>query len=74
MLGINLGLQQFDKVELLGYVTLIQLWWIAIWGISFIVVEYLATRFNMSEIVIYLIILLIVFITIVTKPNLIEHL
>jgi hypothetical protein len=74
MLGINNVLQQYDKVELLAYVSLIQLWWVAIWGISFIVVEYLANRFNQHQIVIYIAMLLIVFITIVVKPNLIEHL
>ena len=74
MLGINNVLQQYDKVELLAYVSLIQLWWVAIWGISFIVVEYLANRFNQHQIVIYMMILLIVFITIIMRPNLIEHL
>jgi hypothetical protein len=74
MLGINRVLEQYDKVELLAYVTLIQLWWVSIWGISFIAVEYLARRFNQHEVVIYLIMLLIVFTSIILKPNLIEHL
>jgi predicted membrane channel-forming protein YqfA (hemolysin III family) len=74
MLGINNVLQQYDKVELLAYVSLIQLWWVAIWGISFIVVEYLANRFNQHQIVIYIAMLLIVFTTIIMRPNLIEHL
>lgn len=61
------------NVEIIGYITLVQLWWIAIWGIAFIVIDYLSNKSKVKELSIYIILLFVVFITIVMQPNLLNH-
>jgi hypothetical protein len=63
--GINL--------EIIGYITLIQLWWIAIWGIAYTAIDYLSNKSKVKELFIYIVLLLFVFITIILQPNLLNH-
>jgi len=57
------------NIEIIGYITLVQLWWIAIWGIAFILIEYLSNKSKVKELSIYILLLFFVFITIVFQPN-----
>jgi hypothetical protein len=61
------------NIEIIGYITLVQLWWIAIWGIAFILIEYLSNKSKVKELSIYILLLFFVFITIVFQPNLLNH-
>ena len=47
MLSVNSlqnKLSDVNKLTLLSYITLLQLWWIAVWGIAYIIVEYLSNK------------------------------
>ena len=45
------------NIEIIGYITLVQLWWIAIWGIAFILIEYLSNKSKVKELSIYILLL-----------------
>jgi len=61
------------NLELISYITLVQLWWIAIWGISYIVIDYLSNKSKTKELFIYVALLTFVFTMIVIKPKLLNH-
>jgi hypothetical protein len=63
-----------STVKLLGYITLIQLWWIAVWGIVYIAIEYLSQKSKKRELCIYFLFISIVLSIIFIKPDLIRHL
>lgn len=77
MLSVNSlknKLNDVNKLTLLSYITLLQLWWIAVWGIAYIVIEYLSNKSKMKELGIYFIMLVIAVFLILKEPDLIQHL
>jgi predicted membrane channel-forming protein YqfA (hemolysin III family) len=66
--------QSYSTLEGLGYTTLIQLWWISVWGISYIVIEYLSHKSKKIELFIYIGLLILVLSIILNKPQLMRHL
>ena len=66
--------QSYSTLEGLGYTTLIQLWWISVWGISYIVIEYLSNKSKKIELFIYIGLLILVLSIILNKPQLMRHL
>jgi hypothetical protein len=69
-----LSSQSYSTLEGLGYVTLIQLWWISVWGISYLVIEYLSNKSKKIELFIYSGLLILVLSIILNKPQLMRHL
>lgn len=69
-----LSTQSYSTLEGLGYTTLIQLWWISVWGISYIVIEYLSNKSKKIELFIYVGLLILVLSIILNKPQLMRHL
>ena len=67
-------LNEVNKLTLLSYITLIQLWWIAVWGIAYIIIEYVSNKSKIKELSIYFIMLVIAVFLILKEPDLIEHL
>jgi len=61
------------NIEIIWYITLIQLWWVAVWGIAYIVIEYIASKSKKKELFIYVVLLMFVFTMIVTQPNILNH-
>ena len=66
--------QTYSTLEKLGYITLIQLWWISVWGISYLIIEYLSNRSKKIELLIYSALLIFVLSIIISKPDLTKHL
>jgi hypothetical protein len=62
-----------STLEIIGYVTLIQLWWIAVWGIAYIAIEYICGKSKKRELFIYFLFITIVSLTIFLKPDIIRH-
>ena len=60
--------------EILGYVTLLQLWWIAIWGIAYIGIEFIAKKSKLIEFYIYCGLLTFVIVLLFSNPELVYHL
>lgn len=74
MLGFHIKTPlEFNTLEFLGYITMIQLWWVAIWGIAYIVIEYFAGKSKLRELFIYFILLGLILMIILSKPDLIKH-
>ena len=77
MLSVNSiknKLSDVNKLTLLTYITLLQLWWIAVWGIAYIIIEYLSKKSKTKELIIYAVMLIISIFLILKEPDLIEHL
>jgi predicted membrane channel-forming protein YqfA (hemolysin III family) len=62
-----------STMKLLGYITVIQLWWIAVWGIAYIAIEYLSQKSKKRELLIYFLFISVVFCVVLLKPDLIRH-
>lgn len=61
------------NLEIIGYITLVQLWWIAIWGIAYIAIDYLSNKSKVREFYIYAVLLSFVFIVIAIQPSVLNH-
>lgn len=59
--------------EKLIYITVFQLWWVAVWGIAYLVVEFLAKGSKKIELLIYVLLLLLIFAILLRYPKLMIH-
>lgn len=71
---LSLNTDNMNRITLLMYITLLQLWWIAVWGIAYIIIEYYAGRSKSRELAIYFMLLVVVLFLILRDPNLVERL
>ena len=60
-----------DKINLFLIISFLQLWWIAVWGIVYIFIEYIAKKSKAVELLIYVSIMLIIIIIISRNPGLV---
>lgn len=58
----------------LFFISLLQLWWIALWGIAYIVIEYVSNKNRLIELYIYIGLLIGTIFLVVTNPHLLNHL
>jgi hypothetical protein len=66
--------KNYTIAEKLIYITLFQLWWVAIWGIAYLGVEFLAKGSKKIELIIYVLLLLVIFFILLNNPKLMIHL
>jgi predicted membrane channel-forming protein YqfA (hemolysin III family) len=59
--------------EELFTITFLNLWWIALWGITLIAVEYFSAKSKMTELFIYIVMMLTVLSILKSKPHLAAH-
>ena len=59
--------------EKMIYITIFQLWWVAVWGISYLVIEYLAKKSKKIELYIYIGLLIGVISLLMANPKLMVH-
>ena len=64
----------YDTFRILFILTIIQFWWIAIWGIAYIVIDAVAGSSKIHEISIYIFMLLFTIAVLHTNPTLLERL
>jgi succinate dehydrogenase hydrophobic anchor subunit len=64
---------KFSVVEFLFLLTVIQFWWIAIWGIAYIIIDYMTAGDKTKEMVFYFALMAIVLFIVKVNPTLIEH-
>lgn len=64
---------KFSVVEFLFLLTVIQFWWIAIWGIAYIVIEYTTGGDKVKEMTFYFVLMAIVLFIVKVNPTLVEH-
>jgi hypothetical protein len=68
------SIPSFQTFQFLFILTIIQFWWIAIWGIAYIVIDVVAGPSRLIEIMIYLFMLGCTVLVIHTNPKVIERL
>lgn len=71
---MNLGLPKFHTIHFLLVLTLIQFWWIAIWGLAYIFIEYVAGPSKLIECSIYVIMLIFTVLVINANPKMLDKL
>jgi hypothetical protein len=64
----------YDIVQILFILTIIQFWWIAIWGIAYMGIDLLAGSSKIIEIFIYIFMLTFTIVVLHTNPTLLERL
>ena len=67
-------LNDYSTLEILFYVSLLQLWWVAIWGISYILIEWVSNKSRLIELYIYIGLLIGTIVLLLTNPHLMKHL
>ena len=55
-------------------VIIVQIWWIAIWGLSYITIEYFVGKNKLMEFGVYISLIILVFIVLQLNPHIIEDL
>jgi hypothetical protein len=66
--------KEYNTAKFLFTLTIIQFWWIAIWGIAYILMSLIAGKSKIIEISIYLGMMIITAIVIHNNPKLLQHL
>ena len=66
--------KEFKAVNFLFTLTVIQFWWIAIWGIAYIFIGLIAGKSKIIEMALYLGMLVITVAIIHKNPTLLQHL
>ena len=69
-----LGFPTFQTTKVLFALTLIQFWWIAIWGIAYIVIDMVAGPSKLVECMIYATMLIFTMAVIHMNPQMLERL
>jgi len=66
--------EPYQSMTFLFFLTIIQFWWIAIWGIAYIVIDMIAGRSKWIEFFIYLVMLGATVILLHMNPKLLDKL
>ena len=62
-----------EKIQSFFMITVLDLWWVAIWGIAYIAIDYMSGRNKKLEFLIYLFLMLFILVVLVYNPNYIPH-
>jgi len=54
-------------------ITFLNLWWIALWGITFIMVEYISGKSKIIELFIYVCMMISIIVVLSRNPDLMPH-
>jgi hypothetical protein len=71
---VEKGYTNYDTFHFLFILTLIQFWWIAIWGIAYIVIDIIAGPSKIIELFIYFLMLLSTIYIIHMNPKVLDKL
>jgi len=63
----------YSLLKVLGVVSLIQLWWVAIWGVCYMGINYLTKHTVVTEFWIYVAMLVVIYIFLYVNPELVKH-
>jgi hypothetical protein len=65
---------KYETTQFLFFLTLVQFWWIAVWGLAYIVIEQIAGTSKNVEVFIYVIMMLITAIVLRANPEIMAFL
>jgi len=69
-----LGIRFYDTVKFLFFLTVIQFWWIAIWGIAYIIIDMISGPSKFVELIVYVLMMVSTFAVVQMNPSLLERL
>jgi hypothetical protein len=69
-----LGIRFYDTVKFLFFLTVIQFWWIAIWGIAYIIIDLISGPSKFIELIVYVLMMVSTFAVVHMNPSLLERL
>ncbi len=64
----------YALLRVLGIVSLLQIWWVAVWGVCYMGIDYLTRHTILTEFWIYLVMLLCVYVILGANPELVKYL
>jgi hypothetical protein len=74
ILGGSFHLSTLHTIQFLFILTVIQFWWIAIWGLAYIIIDVIAGRSKTIECLIYACMLVFTVVVIHYNPKMLEKL
>jgi len=60
-----------DRINFFLIVSFLQLWWIALWGIVYIFIEYISQKSKAVELLLYISMMLVIIVIISLNPGLV---
>jgi hypothetical protein len=64
----------YALLRVLGIVSLLQIWWVAVWGVCYMGIDYLTRHTVLTEFWIYFGMLLCVYVVLGANPKLVKYL
>ena len=64
----------YTLIKILGVVSLIQVWWVAVWGVCYMGINYLIKHTMLTELWVYTIMLIVIYVFLFMNPELVKHL
>jgi hypothetical protein len=61
-------------IKILGIVTILQLWWVAVWGVCYMGIDYITRHKVITEFWVYMCMLIIIYFVLYMNPELLSHL
>jgi hypothetical protein len=68
----SMGLKKTDTAHFLFFLTMIQFWWIAVWGLAYILIENIAGSSKHIEVMIYFIMMISTAVVLRANPEIVE--
>jgi hypothetical protein len=63
----------WSLAKILGVVSLLQIWWVAVWGVCYMGIDYATKHTVLTEFWIYVAMLLAVYVYLFTNPELVKY-
>jgi hypothetical protein len=60
-----------EKLQFFLSLTFLELWWIAVWGIVYIFIEYMSKKSKYTELLLYIAMMAIILIVLTRNPGLV---
>ena len=60
-----------EKLQFFLSLTFLELWWIAVWGVVYIFIEYMSKKSKYTELLIYIAMMAVILIVITRNPGLV---
>lgn len=60
-------------LKILGVVSLLQVWWVAVWGVCYMGIDYLTKHTVLTEFWVYVSMLAAIYLFLFTNPELVKH-
>jgi hypothetical protein len=62
-----------EKLQFFLSLTFLELWWIAVWGIVYIFIEYMSKKSKYTELLLYIAMMAIILIVLTRNPGLVPN-